>query len=229
MRSGATGVEQLHSGLLNGNDVNLLMPDSELLEKQRAESELKKDWKRIRRSIGMGSNDNLLDAERMRKVINELASLSERKKNMRYSHYDMAHLFLLNHMLQALGNRIPSLGRNEKKIGLAILGKKHYNPPEGQYSERREAAYKLSKMGRRGDLIFSAIRKEYEKLDREKYSIGGVPEKFDDMFYNPIAGKRMELKEYYSHEGRRVVQIESIADFAKLLLMREAREKERKS
>ena len=199
------------------------MTISEPMKNRLPEREMLKDWRGIRRSIGMGSRENLLTAERMRRVIHELSALPGRKTS--YSPYDLAHLFILKHMSEALGKRIPSLERNEKKLGIAILGQVHNEPPASQYSERKEAAEKLAKMGKKGNLIFSVIRHEYNKLNKKRANIGEVPHEFSD---NPILGKCMELRQGYSVENG-PIEINNVSDFAKLLSEREEREKERKN
>jgi len=83
-------------------------------------------------------------------------------------------------------------------------------------------------MGKKGNLIFSVIRHEYNKLNKKRANIGEVPHEFSDMFGNPILGKCMELRQGYSVENG-PIEINNVSDFAKLLSEREEREKERKN
>ncbi len=85
-------------------------------------------------------------------------------RGRRYAHYDLAHHFIVRHLVHAAGEAL-RLTPDERRVVRAFLGRVYYNPPLREYGSMIVAGRALEASGRRGERIYAFLRSERLRLN----------------------------------------------------------------
>lgn len=150
---------------------------------EEALKQIRSDWRYVRKAVGMKRGQHELTPELMYNIPARFYSMNERKAR-KYAYYDLAHQFVVKHIIETLKKRI-NLTRTEQEIVAGTLGKVFYNPPAREHVAMADSFTKLSLLGKRGEEIHDAIVDELSVLSKKKSQISSTG-MFSDMFSNAI-------------------------------------------
>lgn len=135
-----------------------------------------------RKKIGLRNNH--LDAGKIERIYEELQSLP-RNATAGLSHYDVPHHFVVSHLVENLRKKA-GLTKREETWVRALLGRCWYNPPQREWTRRREAIERLEKLGARSGQLHAALKEEAAYLQEERRKFYSKNPDVGDDFANPI-------------------------------------------
>ncbi len=172
---------------------------SNKLTVEDAFGQIRQDLQEIRRRLLITSP--ILTAKEIPLIEKETANIQDEKKRT-YQYYEMAHAFMVDHVMAALKEKI-GLDGGEEKLLRAVSGRVFFSPPEREYLIMAEAAESLAAEDERGLEIFKAWRGEYANLLR---IVRAANVKTSDMFSNAVAPTSLILINNFSELARRLRQ-----------------------
>ena len=145
---------------------------------EQAHRQVKEDWRRIRRKLGLKGHE--LNHKKCVGIIEKFGEIMK-EKNRQYSRYEIGHVFNVRHVISKAKKEIGLSGR-EKKLVETALGRLYYNVPKREYERRLKAQKKIMALRERGNKISAFVATEYDNL----LGMANAPEIATDIFANPM-------------------------------------------
>lgn len=110
-----------------------------------------------------------------------------KEKDRKYSHYEIGHRFVAEHLVASINGKI-GLSSDEERTLREFIGRVHYNPPTAETLRRAKAAEDMAEYGEeRSAQIFDALKAECRSLRASIYEQSHTKVKeIEDMFFNPL-------------------------------------------